>query len=202
VLLSLAPRRRAMAMAAAMALLVVPNLSHLHPRELVDVDLNVWSPLQMALRGFETTTMGEVTPRRIAERPAYIGAAARVLSGDAEIQRQGRAPFSWSSPVNAEVASTIEMQIAWFPGWEVRVDGQPAHAGPAASGMLSFQVPAGAHTVDVEYGRTPLEKTAGGISIAALVLAIVLALAAASRRKAAGAAGAPRLDIPPRHPSR
>ena len=71
------------------------------------------------------------------------------------------------------------MTTAWFPGWEVRVDGQPVPAGPGTpSGLITFQVPAGEHLVEVQYGRTAPEKIAAGISIAALILAIVLAWAA------------------------
>jgi hypothetical protein len=105
-----------------------------------------------------------------------------VLSGDAQIARPGRTPFSWSSPVSARVASTIEIETAWFPGWRVRVDGQPVTAGPGeSSGLITFQLPAGEHTVNVEYGRTDTEKAAAGISLAALILALALALALASR---------------------
>ena len=183
-LLSLAPCWRTAGMTAAMALAIVPNLPHLHSKQLVDVDLRAWSPLQMAVSGFDTTTGGEVTPRWVTEQPAYIGAAARVLSGEARIARPGRTPFSWSSPVSAKVASTIEIETAWFPGWEVRVDGQPVPAGPGgASGLITFQVPAGEHTVNVGYGRTDTEKAAAGISFAALLLALGLALA--QRGKAA-----------------
>ncbi len=169
------PRWRTAGMAAAMALLIAPNLSHLHSKQLVDVDLNFWTPQQLSLRGFETTTMAEATPRWMTGLPAYTPVAATVLSGDAEIRHPGRTPFSWTSPVNAKVASTIEINTAWFPGWEVRVDGQQAPAGPGTpSGLITFQIPPGEHLVEVHYGRTPPEKLAAGISIAALILAIVL----------------------------
>jgi hypothetical protein len=188
-LLDRAPRWRAAgmaaAMAAAMALLIVPNLSHLHPKQLVDVDLTFWTPEQLSLRGFETTTMAEITPRWMAGLPAYTPAAATVLSGDAEIRWPARTPFAWSSPVSAKVPSTIEMNTAWFPGWEVRVDGQLVPAGPGTpSGLIVFQVPAGAHLVEVRYGRTAAEKVAAGISLAALLLA--LGLAGMAARKAPG----------------
>ncbi len=174
-LLSQAPRWRSAGMAAAMALLIVPNLSHLHSKQLVDVDLSFWTPQQLSLRGFETTTMAEATPRWMLGLPVYTPVAATVLSGDAEIRHPGRTPFSWTSPVSAKVASTIEMNTAWFPGWEVRVDGQPAPAGPGTpSGLITFQVPAGEHLVEVHYGRTAPEKAAAGISILALIFVIVL----------------------------
>jgi hypothetical protein len=175
-LLSATPRWRACGMTAAMALLIVPNLSHMHSRQPVDVDLAFWTPQQLSLRGFETTTAREVTPRWLPGLPSFTPFAAKVLSGDAEIRQPLRTPFIWSSPVISTVASTIEMNTAWFPGWEVRVDGRLVPAGPGRpSGLITFQVPAGAHLVEAEYGRTPEEKTAAGISIAALVLALVLA---------------------------
>jgi len=186
-LLSQAPRWRTAGMAAAMALLIVPNLSHLHTKQLVDVDLTFWTPQQLSVRGFETTTMAEATPRWMAGLPAYTPVAATVLSGDAEIRSPRRTPFTWASPVRAKVAGAIEMNTAWFPGWEARVDGQPVPTGPGApSGLITFHVPPGDHLVEVSYGRTAPEKIAAAISILALIVAIAL------WRKA--------FHSPPRHP--
>lgn len=171
------PRLRAAGIAAALVLLIVPNLSHLHTKMPVDVDLSYWTPEQLSLRGFETTTMAEVTPKWMAGLPAYIPVAAQVISGDAQIQSSARAPFSWTSQVTAKVPSSIEMTTAWFPGWQARIDGHPADVGPGVpSGLITFQVPAGAHSIQVSYGRTMPEKIAAGISIAALVLIVVLAV--------------------------
>ncbi len=171
------PRWRTCAMTAAMALLILPNLSHLHSGKITDVDLSFWTPTQMSIRGFESTTMSEVTPRWMTKAPSYTSSAARVLAGDAKIEKPGRTPFDWRSQVNAGTASSIEMQTAWFPGWEVRVDGQPVPAGPGAqSGLITFQVPAGGHFVEVAYGRTATEKSAAGISIVSLMILIGLAI--------------------------
>jgi len=175
-LLSTVPRWRTLGMAAAMALLIVPNLSHLHANRVGNVDLAFWTPERLAERGFETTTMAEITPRWVPALPPYTATAALVVSGDAQIEQPRPTPFSWSSPVRCKVASTIEAQTAWFPGWELRVDGVAVPAGPSPrSGLITFQLPPGDHTVDLQYGRTAVEKAAAGLSIAALILAIVLA---------------------------
>jgi hypothetical protein len=146
-------------MTAAMALLIVPNLAHLHPRQTTDVDLTFWMPQQLAVRGFETTTMAEVPPRWLSRLPAYNPRNVTVLSDDAEVQSPGRIPFRWASRVKANAASTLEMSIAWFPGWEARVDGQNVSAGPSTvTGLLTFEVPPGEHIVEVSYGRISLEK--------------------------------------------
>jgi hypothetical protein len=176
-LLEAVPRWRTAGIAAAMALLIVPNLSHLHTRAAVDVDLHYWTPEQLSLRGFETTTMAEVTPKWMVGLPTYNPAAAKVLAGDAKIQSLARTPLRWTSQVAAKVASTVEMTTAWFPGWEARVDGQRVDAGPGTpSGLITFRVPAGEHTVQLSYGRTGTEKVAAGVSIGALILIVALAL--------------------------
>jgi hypothetical protein len=183
-LLAGVPRCRAGAMAAAIALLIVPNLSHLRARQMVDVDLAFWTPEQLAMRGFETTTGSEVTPRWIAALPPYTPVAATVLAGDAEVRNSGREPFAWSSAVNAKVPSTVEMNTAWYPGWKVLVDGRPAPAGPGPqSGLITFQVPAGWHNLGVYYGRTTVEITAHAISIVALILGIMLVFAGSYLRE-------------------
>jgi hypothetical protein len=176
-LLSQSPRWRNAGIGAAMAVLIIPNLAHLHPNQVKDIDPTFFTAQQLAARGFETTTMREVTPRWIRTPPIYKQNAATVLSGDASIDRPGRAPFVWSSPVRSTVPSTIEMNTAWFPGWEVRVDGGLIRSSPGPqSGLITFQLPAGRHYMEVRYGRPAVEKGALGISIGALILSIVLAL--------------------------
>jgi hypothetical protein len=88
------------------------------------------------------------------------------------------------------------MQTAWFPGWEVRVDGRPVPAGPGPlSGLITFQVPPGEHLVNLDYGRTAAEKAAAGISIAALIVGIGIGVASLRRRARKPLAnGAPTSD--------
>jgi hypothetical protein len=170
------PRWRAIGFWAAMALLIVPNLSHLHPRQTTDIDLRFWTPQQLSIRGFESTTVAEVEPRWLHGLPPYTPTAATVLSGDAEILSPGRTPFSWRSSVRAKSSSTVEMNTAWFPGWEVWIDGQETPAGPGTpSGLITFSVSQGEHLVQVEYKRTASENAARAISIAALIAAAYLA---------------------------
>ncbi len=176
-LLSSVPRWRACGMVAAMALLIIPNLSHFHARQSVDVDLSFWTPQQLSLRGFESTTMAEVTPHWMRGLPSYSPLAATIQSGDAEIISPGRTPFSWSSRVNAKVPSALEINTAWFPGWEARLDGQPVTAGPNdMTGLMMVRLPAGGHSLEVVYCRTPIEKVAAGVSILSVFLTFGLML--------------------------
>jgi hypothetical protein len=64
----------------------------------------------------------------------------------------------------------------YFPGWRVAVDGEPV---PTVldnpEGLLSFDVPAGRHTIAVRFGSTPA-RTAFTI-VSAISLAVLLVLA-------------------------
>jgi len=62
----------------------------------------------------------------------------------------------------------------YFPGWRVQVDGEPVPVTASDSdGLITFEVPAGQHTVTIRFGETPLRIAFDVISIASLALLIV-----------------------------
>jgi hypothetical protein len=73
------------------------------------------------------------------------------------------------------------MRTAWFPGWEVNVDGHRFPRSRDAEWADYFSFCQGDHAVDVRYGQTLAEKEAAGVDIASLILAILLGVGA--RRK-------------------
>ncbi len=149
-------RRRAWALAAALTLLVAPNLSHLAAGKKAEVDLEFWTPRQLAARGFETTTFGEVTPRWMTPVPPFTPKAAEVLEGVAQIRDLSRTPFSWSGQVTALVPSRVRVEEAYYPGWTAQIDGSPAEITPGVgAGTIDLTVPPGSHEVDVAWGRSP-----------------------------------------------
>ncbi len=65
----------------------------------------------------------------------------------------------------------------YFPGWRVWVDGEPVEAIPSdPEGLITFDVPAGRHTVAIRFGETPLRLAADVISLFSLILLLGLAL--------------------------
>jgi hypothetical protein len=63
----------------------------------------------------------------------------------------------------------------YFPGWQVQIDGEPVELIPTdPEGLISFDVPAGRHTIAVRFGSTPTRTTFTAISL--LALATLLAL--------------------------
>jgi hypothetical protein len=140
------------------------------------------SPLEAALRAGDT-------PRRFDT--GVLPAGARLLSefygaNTATIELESPAPFR-------AVYHTF-----YFPGWIVRIDGQSVPIGPTEkTGLLSFGVPAGLHTIEVHWGLTPTRATAAAISAAAaLVLVLALIIRPAGRLLAGSAYGAPGTSAP------
>jgi hypothetical protein len=169
------PQWRNLAFATAMALLIVPNLSHLAPRTLRDVDPSFWTPQKIAARGLEVTTAGEYVPRWVQTPAPYSPRVASVLEGDADVRQTERTPESWSAQVTARRPSSLQIGIAYFPGWRVRIDGNTTPAIPAVgTGQLRFDVPQGDHRVAVMWERTTPVWLGDGLSLLAFALLVLL----------------------------
>jgi hypothetical protein len=154
-------RWRWAAFAAAMALLILPNLFHLAPAAYQDLDRRLWTPAYLAKSGFETTTSGELRPRWMQTVPPFAAERLRLISGDGEIH---------GMQARIRAAAIAELAIAYFPGWDVHVDGAPVPIYPAAStGLIRFALRAGDHAVAAEWKRTAPRSAGEIISFFALL---------------------------------
>ena len=74
---------------------------------------------------------------------------------------------------NLNEEQIIEFPVAYFPGWQVEIDGK--RIGSQASektGLLSASIPAGEHTVGIYFARTPIRQVADMISTIALIILV------------------------------
>ncbi len=63
---------------------------------------------------------------------------------------------------------TLTLDLLYFPGWQATVDGAPVSIAPhPGSGLLDVALPAGVHTLRVDFGETPLRGWADLISLVA-----------------------------------
>jgi hypothetical protein len=165
------PRWRNAAFAAALALLIVPNLIHNQPQRWQDVDLSFWTPHQIAARGLEVTTASEYAPKWVTLWPPFDFRPVRAVSAEVQFQEGRRSPVSWSGQVRTVTQVEVEMPIAWFPGWEVRVDSRPVTIKPVAgTDLIRFQLPPGTHQVEAAWTRTPIRWIGDGISLLGLLV--------------------------------
>jgi hypothetical protein len=171
--LDLWPKWRIPAFAAAMALLIVPNLNHMAARDFRDVDPTFWTPRAIATRGVDVEAVAEYVPRWVTVPPTYNPIAGMVVEGEAEVVPTGRTPISWRARVSAHKPTTLQLARAYFPGWQVRIDGQPVPIEPAApSGQIRFHVPAGQHRLDASFERTMPVRIGDTISLLSLAALI------------------------------
>jgi hypothetical protein len=169
------PRWRNLGFAAALALLIVPNLAHLAPRGLADVDPAFWTPRAIASRNLEVTTAHEYAPRWVLRTPAYDPNGAAVVAGDAEVRQTGRSPSAWSGQADVKAPSVVHLAISYFPGWKVLIDGSPAETAPAAqTGDIQFTVPPGTHRLEAQWTRTIPVWLGEGITLLSLAVLLFL----------------------------
>ena len=171
-------RWRAVVFAGAMALLIVPNLPHLRPREFVDVDLSFWTPQQIASRGIEAIQPGGI---QAALDAGPAGGAnlrpAEIVSGNAQIEQTSRTPVSWSGVVTAKTPVTAQLSLAYFPEWRIQVDDMPVQSRPSDNvGLIRFDVPPGTHRVNIAWTRTAVSWIGDAVSLVALLLFAFLVL--------------------------
>jgi uncharacterized membrane protein YfhO len=120
----------------------------------------------------------------------YSRHPATVVAGDATVLLDDRTPITWSADVTARQPSTVQLTLAYFPGWQVHLDGQAVDIAPASpSGQIRFDVPPGVHRMELHWSRTGSVWLGDAISLASLVGLAAFGLLpwlrqAAARRKA------------------
>jgi hypothetical protein len=144
--------------------------------------------------GFGLTSTGEFLPVGVEQLPTPDAAWAEAVAQNAAerldrsllpsgVTVQSSMTMRLAAEARLESAQPFEATFRWFyfPGWQAEVDGQPAaiRAGEPF-GFVTVAVPAGAHTVRVFFGDTPLRRFANALSL--LGLAGLLALSFAARR--------------------
>ncbi len=176
--------------AAAMCALIVPNLAHNRPDHYRDIDQQFWSAPEIAQRGIEVTSFGEYRPQAMNTIPPYDPRAAEIVAGNGWAEQTGKTPEFWGGIVHAQTPSSVDLNLAWFPAWELTIDGKPAASQPSPNtGLTRFEVPPGDHRVALRFSRTRPMWIADSVSL--LAVCIVLALAFPVRMWRRHSAGEP-----------
>ncbi len=134
-----------------------------------------------------TTAKGEYLPIWVERMPEVSLDTDYATSGPVVRLRQEDLPEG-ATVVRAAygaLGSTIELDTPeafqarylafYYPGWCVTVDGTPVEVSPAPeTGLVTFPVPAGRHTITIRFTETPLRLAADALSLVSfLILAIV-----------------------------
>jgi hypothetical protein len=78
----------------------------------------------------------------------------------------------WLTKSNLNIIGSTVLPYAYYPTWEVELDGRPAMTYPSASGQLAFNNPANSSNYLVRQSHTRLENISLLVSLLALIIAI------------------------------
>jgi hypothetical protein len=80
--------------------------------------------------------------------------------------------------VRSEAGTPLRFYTYYYPGWRVRIDGQPlpdsALRPETPYGLLTIDVPAGEHRVLLRWGDTPARAAGKAMTVVSLIVAIAL----------------------------
>lgn len=171
---------------ALITLLILGNLgwfypAHCSPPE--EISIRGMIGWERATDTLGTTAKGEYLPiwvRRMPESdhlqaayeaggsiprldPESMPEGARVLQAD-------HAPLGATTELETPVPFHARYLAFYYPGWRVTIDGDPVPIAPTdPDGLISFDVPAGRHTVTVRFTETPLRLAADILSLLSLI---------------------------------
>ncbi len=92
-----------------------------------------------------------------------------------------------SLTIKAAQPTTLTFDWLYFPGWWAHLDGEKTPITPNnPTGLISVEVPAGEHTLELGFGLTPLRRAATYISLGGLVLLAAVLIALRVWRKNGG----------------
>jgi hypothetical protein len=153
------------------------------PVAIDDIEARPWAAeqLEASLNEIASTT-GEYIPPwadpRAFPRPADHDAP---VTSHFAVTASG--PFSVNLTVEASQPTPVTLDRIYFPGWQALVDGQPVtphYSG--AQGLLTVDVPAGQHRVQIWFGQTTLRAVATAVAGIGVILTLGLAGIAYRRR--------------------
>jgi len=184
------PRFLGWVAAGLISVLVVANLGWFYPSSCsVPGDLTVegiirWERLTDTLG---TTAKGEYLPIWVERFPdvtlddqyAAGGEIVRLrpedLPAGATISRAAYGALRAEIALETPEAFTARYLAFYYPGWRATVDDVPVLVAPEAeTGLVTFDVPAGAHVIRVAFGETPLRWAGDSVAVVSVLVLVVL----------------------------
>ncbi len=98
-----------------------------------------------------------------------------ITAGEGTVTESYVGGSSAGGVVTMAAPGTVRINVYYFPGWMVSVDGQSVEPGiDPTFAALSVDLPAGEHRIDARFGETPLRS--GAMLVSAMALALCLGL--------------------------
>jgi hypothetical protein len=117
----------------------------------------------------------EASPQVVALRPGQDRVALVDPPDGVMAEVRDTRTRSLTLAVQSQTSAILTLAQFYFPGWFAWVDDAPVPVWPASqSGLIQVNVPAGAHTVQLEYRGAMVQRLAGWLSLCGLLATIIL----------------------------
>ena len=144
---------------AAMVVLVLVNIAHTQPKGIQTYDEEYYSADLIAQKGINTTTREEYEPRTVYHRPAFDSVLLKGVRSAPIVSQLAVSSNLQRFTVDASEPALMQDSLFDYPGWTVLIDDRQVATSPASdSGEITFTVPAGLHSVQVELLPTPIRR--------------------------------------------
>lgn len=136
------------------------NRNHLRINDIRNYDLNFLQNYTGVATGWN-----EYLPIWVKDTPhEFPQNKLEVLSGDCQIDYPA---------VKCLTYSTLQLNTAYYPGWQVKIDNQITQIEPTENGLISFSVASGNHQIESKFTDTPLRRNSKIISFVTLFFIII-----------------------------
>lgn len=121
-----------------------------------------------------TTVKNEYMPRWVKNQPTqYIDQKVTMVKGNGTVAKVQFKGSSLLADVIARNDSIVQINIIYFPGWEVKVDGKRVTVSYTNdNGVMQVPVAKGNHTITTRFTETPVRLFADGVSLMTLVVMV------------------------------
>jgi hypothetical protein len=107
-------------------------------------------------------------PKYLASNPPPLNRLTTV-SGEVTVENYEHKGTAYSYRYSAPSDVVAQIAVVYFPGWELKIDGQKHSSGMAMDdkGLVRLELPAGSHTAELKYTLSPIGRIARTISYVA-----------------------------------
>lgn len=106
-------------------------------------------------------------PAKEKERAIFIKGSGRIIADKVKSN-------DYAFTIKAYTSSEIQVNLAYFPGWEIYINNKKEALAPSKNGRFTFLVSKGESRVEVVFKDTPIRKVSTFIFVASLGFIIIL----------------------------
>lgn len=160
----------------AVGILVLAHVAmyapHAQPQRYLQTTETDRSPIRIASLGILDTSLDEYRPRWVED---FIPFSPDAFDPPLLGTMTEYTPVHRRFDVFTARPLVVRLQIFYFPGWGVEIDGRPVPVRPSRhTGLIEFMLPAGRHDVDARFSPTPVRAASAIITLISLAAAVLL----------------------------